>query len=223
MAQKRLVGSYGKLTVGAFGPDLVASEALVAGEWYLVKGIDGSASIFPTGAVVGFMWKASGGEILATDDVCQLWTADDMCDIQSFSMDWTSAEVQTTTFCDDYNVYVAGKVDITGTVEGVMTTGLTDGIGGFQSQFVDIVKQDDTQVDPADYVVTPALGSIVLAQLFVDKTTTTGEAEAFYLVPMSLTGFSASAGGEEAQTFSSPFRVAPIEGTSLAFYSYINQ
>lgn len=223
MAQKRLVGSYGKLTVGEFGPELIAAETLVAGEWYLITAIDATASIFPTGAVVGFMWKATGAEVLATNDICKLWTAEDMCDIQNWSLDWSSNEVSVTTFCDDYNVYVAGKIDITGSVEGVMTTGLTDTEGGFQNQFVDIVRQDDSQTDPLDYTVLPALGATVLAQLFVDKTTVTGEAEAFYLVPMALTGFSASAGGEDAQAFSSPFRVAPLEDTTLAFYSYINQ
>lgn len=223
MATKRLIGSYGKLTVGSFGEDLVAAEVLVAGEWYMIVAIDGTASIFPDGAVTGFMWKASGGETLATDDVCRLWTSEDMCDVQSWSMDWASNEVALTTFCDDYNVYAAGKVDITGSLEGVFTTGLTDLAGGFQNQFVDIVKQDDSETTPDDYVVNLAQGATMIAQLYTDKTGVVGEAETFYLVPMSLTGFSASAGGEDAQAFSSPFRVAVVEGASMAFYSYTNQ
>jgi hypothetical protein len=224
VTQKKTIGSDGKLTVGTFGAEIITPVALTVGKWYLITGIASSASAFPAGAVVGFMWKVpAAGATLASGDKAKLWTGADLCDITNWSMDWASNEVNVTSFCNDYNVYRTGKTDITGNVEGIFTVGLTDEEGGFQSQFVNIVHQNDSETSPADYKVTLAQGAILIGQLYVDKTTIVGEGEAFYLVPMSLTGFSASAGGEDAQVFSSPFRVAPLEGTELAFYRYVNQ
>jgi hypothetical protein len=172
------------------------------------------------------LYKAIGTEdITSSSDEVKLWTGTDMCDVQSWGLDMTKAEADVTTMCDNVKVYRAGKTDITGTLEGVFTMGLTNIVDGFQNQFVTIVKQDNSGVDPADYIISLAEGATVLAKLYVDKTTETGEAEGFYYVPISLTGFSASAGGEDAQTFSAPFRVAPTSSGEavFAFYEYVNQ
>lgn len=220
---KRLIGSDGKLTVGSFGDDLIAAAVLEIGKWYLVVGIDDTASVLPTGAVIGFMFKAVTADTLATNDIVREWTSTDMCDVQSWSLDWAGNEVPVTTFCDGYSVYRKGKDDISGAIEGVFSTDVTDLEGGFLNQFCDIVAQDPSESDPDDYKIFLAKGATMIAQLYADETTAADETEAFYLVPLSVTGFSASAGGEDAQTFSSPFRVAPIEGASMAFYKYKNQ
>jgi len=216
---KRLIGNDGKLTVGSFGALMEASDNLVIGTWYLVISV-GTASVFPDGAAAGYMFKSAAADTLATGDSCKAWTSVDMCDIQSFSLEFSRGEVEVTTMCDSTKVYRAAKTDITGTLEGVFTQGVTDSKDGFQNQFVSIVKQDDSAAEP--YVIDMVGDSIIIAQLYTDKTTTEGEWESFYLVPMTLTGFSASAGGDEAQAFSSGFRVAPTEGASIAFYEYKN-
>jgi len=216
---KRLIGSDGKLSVGVFGELLEPSDTLVIGTWYLVITV-GSASKFPSGAAPGYMFKAETAEVLATGDSCKAWTSSDMCDVQTWSLEFSKGEVDVTTMCDSSKVYRAAKTDITGSLEGVFTVGVTDSKDGFQNQFVSIVKQDADATEP--YSIDMVGDSTIIAQLFTDKTTQEGEWESFYLVPMTLTGFSASAGGDEAQAFSSGFRVAPVDGAGIAFYEYKN-
>lgn len=220
---KRLIGSDGKLVVGQWGTPVVSSESLVAGTWYVITAIDSTASAFPSGAIVGYMYKADGTETLAADDIAEPWEGTSMCDIQSWGLDFTKAEANVTAFCDNVNVYRGGKTDATGSLEGVFTTGLTSIVGGFQNQFVTVVHQDGSLVDPADYTISLAKGATVFAQLYTDDTEVSGESEGFYWVPVSLTGFSASAGGEDAQAFSAPFRIAPDDKAEFAYYEYVNQ
>lgn len=216
---RRLIGSDGKLTVGSFGELLEPSDTLVIGTWYLVFTV-GSASVFPDGATAGYMFKATAADTLATGDSCKAWASVDLCDVQSWGLEFSKGEVDVTTMCDSSKVYRAAKTDITGTLEGVFTVGVTDSKDGFQNQFVSIVKQDDDATEP--YVIDMVGDATIIAQLYTDKTTVEGEWESFYLVPLTLTGFSASAGGDEAQAFSSGFRVAPTDGASIAFYEYKN-
>ncbi len=221
---KRLIGSDGKLVVGTFGAT-IDTGTLTVDVWYLVTVVGGS-SVLPTNAVVGYLYKADGTEdFTASGDEAKPWTGTDLCDVQSWGLDMSKAEAEVTTMCDNVRVYRAGKTDVTGNLEGVFTIGVTNLVGGFQNQFVTIVKQDDAGTPPADYVISLAAGATVLAKLYVDKTVVTGESEGFYYVPISLTGFSAAAGGEDAQTFTAPFRVAPsASGEAVfAFYEYVNQ
>jgi len=221
MANKRLVGSDGKIIVGTYGTAITGGADTVAGTWYRVDAIDDTASALPAGVEVGYLWFAVGTTTLVDDDTLAPFTGSALCDVQSFSMEWSKAEVDVTTMCDTEMVFRAGKTDVSGSIEGVFTMGITNLAGGLLNQFVTIVAQNDATASPGDYVVNIASDATVLGQLYVDDTTTAGESEAFYLVPMSLTGFSASAGGEDAQTFSSPFRVAPSD-TGVVFYSYVN-
>lgn len=211
---KRLVGADGKLTSGSFGTAVIAGAVLADGTWYRVDAIDAS-TVFPAGVVVGYMFRGDGTLTLVGDDVASPFEGTDLCDIQSWGLDYTKSESEVTTMCDDQKVYRSGKTDVTGSIEGVMTIGVTDLDNGFQNQFVTIVKQDGSTYD-----FFAAENQEFYVQLYTDKTTAAGEVEAFYFMPITVTGFSASAGGEDAQTFSSPFRVAPsTEG--VVFYEYV--
>ena len=210
---RRLIGSDGKLTIGTFGPEITTGD-LVEGSWYIVTAL-ATASGLPTGATVGYMFK-SEGETLVSGDKVKLWTGTDMCDVQSWGLEFSKDSVDVTTFCDNVRTKRAGKTDVTGTCEGVFTTEVTSIDGGFLNQFMDIVRQNETA-----YTVKVAEGSTMLCQLYADKTADDpGEVEAFYLAPIELTGFSASAGGEDAQAFSAPFVIAPGDGLKFAYYEY---
>jgi hypothetical protein len=210
---KRLIGSDGKLVIGSFGAEITTGD-LTEGLWYLVTAVGGTTAL-PSGATVGFMVKGTG-ETLASGDKVKLWTGQDMCDVQSWGLEFAKDSVDVTTFCDNVRTKRAGKTDVTGTCEGVFTTQVTSIEGGFLNQFMDIVRQDDTT-----YKVILAEGSTMLCQLYADKTADDpGEVEAFYLAPIELTGFSASAGGEDAQSFSAPFVIAPSDDMKFAYYEF---
>lgn len=210
---KRLIGSDGKLVIGQFGPEVTTGD-LIEGSWYLVIAL-GATTGLPAGATEGYMLKGSG-ETLGTGDIVKLWTGTDMCDLQSWSIEFQKDSVDVTTFCDNVRTKRAGKTDVTGSCEGVFTSEVTSIDGGFLNQFMDIVRQTE-----AAYKVTLAEGVTMLCQLYADKTANDpGEVEAFYLAPIELTGFSASAGGEDAQSFSAPFVIAPSDEVKFAYYEF---
>lgn len=212
---KRLVGADGKLTSGSFGTEIVVGATLAEGVWYKIVAIDAASSVFPSGCEVGYLYRGNGSDVLLTDDIAAPFEGVDLCDIQNWGLDFSKSESDVTTMCDEQNVYRAGKTDVTGSIEGVMTIGVTDADNGFQNQFVSIVKQES-----GVYNLFPADDSEFYVQLYTDKTVDGGDIESFYFLPISVTGFSASAGGEDAQTFSSPFRVAPSD-TGVVFYEYV--
>jgi len=216
---KRLIGSDGALMAGHFGPELSDGEVLVKNSSYRIIAIDETLSIFPTGAVVGYLYDSTeGGEILATGDICEAFVNDLICDIQSWSMDFSKAEVDVTTLCDNSKAYRASKYDdITGGLEGIMTSGLTDRAEGFLNRFVTIVNQ--TGAD--DYTVNLKDDAEIWVQLYTDFSEEPGDRTGYYFSPIVLTGFSASAGGDDAQTFSSPFRIAPSD-VGVVYYAIDN-
>lgn len=216
MENKRLVGADGKLLTGIFGADLIVGEVLVAGTWYKVIGVENAGSALPLGVAEGYLFKATGGEELVGADIVQEFESVSMCDIQTWSLEFSKAEIEVTTMCDSQKAYRTGKTDVTGSIEGVMTMDITDGTNGFLNQFVTIVHQD-----AGTYTIEVAEDGEMYVMLYVDSTDVVGEKEAFYFCPVSVNGFSASAGGEDAQTFSSPFRVAPSD-QGVVFYEYEN-
>jgi len=206
MAEKRLIGSDGEIIIGQYGPELTDGDILSSDKSYVIDAIDPTNSVFPPGAEVGYLYDATQDIPLAAGDICRHFSGTKLCDIQSWSMDFSKAEVDVTTLCDETKSYRASKYDdITGNLEGVMTTEITDAPNGLLNQFVTIVEQDgDTSM-----TIMPKEGVEVYAQLFTDNTEVSGEVTGYYFTPIVLTGFSASAGGDDAQTFSTPFRIAP--------------
>lgn len=215
MAEKRLIGSDGALFVGDFGTEVIEGETLDDGTFYEIVAVGGS-TVFPAGAEEGYLIKGAG-ETLGTGDIAKPFEGIPMCDIQSWAMDFSKAEVETTTLCDNEKTYRASKYDeISGTMEGIMINGITDEPNALLNRFVNIVSQDSSS-----YTISPKMGSSLYAQLITDDTTEVGEDFSFYFLPVVLTGFSASAGGDEAQAFSSPFR-AGSSTSGVTYYKFEN-
>lgn len=215
MAEKRLIGSDGSLFVGAFGDEITEGDTLEEGKFYEVVAI-GSLTTFPIGAEVGYIVKGNDAPLLA-DDIAKPFDGEPMCDIQGWSMDFSKAEVETTTLCNNEKTYRASKYDdISGNFEGIMIQGITDAPNALLNRFVNIVSQDGTT-----YSVAPKTGSSLFAQLITDDTNEAGEFYSFYFLPVVLTGFSASAGGDDAQTFSTPFRAASSTN-GVTYYKFEN-
>jgi len=220
MAVKKLIGSDGSLWAGQYGPALVAAEILEANRAYKIVAIDETASVFPVGSEVGYLFDSGplGAQVLATNDSCMLFDGKELCDVQSWSLDFTKAEVDVTSLCSQNKEYRASKYDdITGGLEGIMTSGITDLDGSMLNQFVTIIHQEDDTT----YTISPKEGIEIFVQLFTDTTEESGETTGYYFSPVVLTGFSGSAGGDDAQTFSTPFRIAPSD-VGLCYYVVAN-
>ena len=208
MANKtRLIGFYGKFSTASLGVE-VTTGLLTADTWYVPTTIGGTSTL-PAGATVKYVFQADGTEDITTSgDVVKAITFSDLCDIQTWSLDFSKAEIDVTTLCDDQNKYLAGRTDVTGSAEGVYTIGITDVAGGFMNGFIDIVRQQDSggavSIDTLN-------DDPIVAILYKQKDGSSGETEAFYVAPATITSFSDSVSGADAQAFSSSFRIAPSD------------
>ncbi len=202
MSRTRLIGNYGKFAKMTLGAEVAAATVLTADTWYVPTAIDGSTAM-PTGVTLKYLFKADGTETLTGTDAAKPVTFSDLCDIQSWGLEFTNAEVDVTTLCDDVNKFLTGRTDVSGTADGVYTIGTTDVDGGFMNNFIDIVRQADAggaiTIDAID-------DSAIVAVLYKQELATSGETEQFYVVPAVVTSFSDSVSGTDAQAFSSAFR-----------------
>ncbi len=217
MARDRLIGNYGKFATAALGAN-VTTGTLDDEGFYIVIAI-GTTSVLPATVVVGYGFTADGTEDLTGgggDDV-KLMTFTDLCDIQGWSLDLQSEETEVTTLCDEQKLYKAGRIDVSGTAEGVFTIGTTDGTGGFANSFVAIVKQvgDGNAVTVSEVDNDP-----IYAILFKQKDDTVGETETYYVAPIVITSFSDSVSGSDAQAFSTAFRLT--NDSEVNFHLYEN-
>jgi hypothetical protein len=218
MAITTLKGEYGKLVTVTLGAEVTSGTTLTDETWYLVTGVDSSSSGLPSGAAVGYLLRSDGTEALAGDDAAKPLTKTDLCDIQSWNMDFSRADIDVTTLCDDQKRYLAGKTDVNGTLEGVFKIGTTDQDGGLLNKFVALVDAAS-----GSYDIDAIDDSAIYAELVTQKNTDAGETEQFYFAPLTINAFSQGASaGDEAQTFSSGFRISPDDtnGVKLAYYSY---
>ncbi len=217
MAKDRLIGNYGKVATGALGAS-VTTGTLDDEGLYIVQAI-GTTSVLPAGTVVGSPFTADGTEDLTGgggDDV-KLLTLTDQCDVQNWSLEFSANEVEVTTLCDSSKVYKKGRVDPSGTIEGVFILGTSDVAGGFANNFVPIVTQAD---DGGAVTVNAIDDDPVYLILYKQEDSSSGETEAFYIVPSVILSFSDTVTDGEAQSFSSSFR--PTSDSEVDFVLYEN-
>lgn len=212
MARDRLSGEYGKLATGALGSEETTTFA--DGTYYIVSGVDASTALTGS-AAVGYLYRG-GGETLASGDAGYPITFTNQCDIKSWNLDFAIGEIDVTGLCDNSTVFVKGKTDVTGSIEGTYTIGTTDSANGFQNQVVDIVKQAAATytIDAID------TGNVLYAFLYTQKATTAGETESLYVAPIITTGFTHGVAINEAQAFSSGMRITSDDTNNVKFHYF---
>lgn len=202
MAREKLIGYFGKLAQAA--TSTVTTGTLTESAKYIVKVIGGSSTL-PAGVEVGKAFIADGTEdITSSGDEVILLTESDKCDVSQWSIDLSKPEIDVSTLCSEVNEYLAGRPDLSGTLEGMYKIGSTDVADGVLNSFVDIVSQAGeggavTVNDQSD-------GNLVLL-LYKQKDTTAGETLQLYIAPVVITTYSDSISGADAQGFSAGFRI----------------
>lgn len=204
MARQELVGFYGKLAQAATSD--VSTGTLEADVKYVVKTIGGSSAL-PAGVEVGKSFVSDGTEdITASGDVVVKLLETDKCDVTSWAFDLSKPEIDVSTLCDEVNKYLAGRPDLSGTLEGIYKIGTTDVDDGILNSFIDIVRQ----AGPGGAVTVDQSGDGQLVLLlYKQKDTTAGETEQVYVAPVTITSYSDTVSGQDAQAFTTAFRIAP--------------
>ncbi len=205
---QKLVGDDGFLQAVEFGAEVAGDglTALPVGAYLITK--IAAVSAFP--APVSGGDAAAAGDVIvietgntitpATDDNVVTLTLTDKCDVSDFTMEFSKEEIEVTTLCDDVKKYRAGKADMTGTVNGVFTVGVTDDKDGPLRQFIRVVFQDgDNSFDSFAQEE-----SIFFGFFYVNIKNTADKMWVAAPVQFYGNGLGGEIGG--SQSFSSPFR-----------------
>jgi len=203
----RLVGVDGKLVRVTYG-DTESGESVPNDGWYEITA-KAESSELPDAANVGDLIYLEEDDTLAADDEVTSLELTDHCDVTEFSFDIDKSEIDVTTLCDNVRRYRGGKTDMSGSLNGITTLGLTDEDGWVINQFLRVVRQQADGNGGIDYEVSEIDDSPIYLMGVVKEGIKPGEREAFVWARVTMLGSELGASGEDAQSFSSEFRIAP--------------
>jgi len=219
---RKLTGNDGLVYKATIGVEVVGNAVLAMPVGLHLVTAVAAATGFPaktTGTIieVGRLIRVRTGQTItpAVGDKFKTLTLATLCDITSFTMPFTAAEIDTTTFCDDIMTYEVGKVDMQGTMDGITTIGTTTDNGGLLNRFIDIIKQDGI----TSYDVYQSSAEVYFGYFVVNKTAAKGDELAVF-APVNLFGASLGGAMGDAQGFSSNFRFASYDGILPALYRF---
>lgn len=225
MAEKEyLVGSDGKLVTVALGTELVGDgisdlDDLVGGGtgsgegWYVITAL-AAASALPAGLAVNDLFWDDGTLVPATDDKVKFMTETEQSDVTSFKITIDRSEIDVTPLGFDYKVYRGGKRDMSGSLEGITTIGKTDAAGWVLNNFIKTIEQ----AAAGTVIVREVDESAIYLKGIIQKDASSGEKEAFIWCKILLLGTELGAAGEDAQSWSSNFRIAPDADVTPTLY-----
>jgi hypothetical protein len=212
-----LTGDDGFLSHAVFGSEIAGDGAtpLPVGT-YMVTAVAASSG-FPAPVASGASIAAGDFLVVETgititpeigDDVVEI-TLTDQCDISSWTMEFSKDEIDITRLCNNIKVYRAGKADMSGTIAGVYTTGVTNSATGKLREFITLANQDGSN----SFDKFAQQENIILGFFYLNVKT--GIADKQYVVaPYQL--YANGIGGEQGspQSFSGSFRFTTFTYTS---------
>lgn len=219
-----LVGDDGLIMTGAEGTTYEGDgtktlNRLVGGEsdgdgsgMYLIAAIADSDSIIPKGMKVGELYPALGTEKLAAGDKLTKLNLTHVADATGWQFQITQSEIDVTRLKDNFKKYRLGKKEATGTVNSIMTLGISDEADGIVAKTMKLFRRTaDGTVTVSEIENTPVyfLG-------YVRKTSTPGETEAFVFAQVYLYNMNLGGQAGNAQSYDSSMRMT---GMDPVFYS----
>lgn len=209
---KRLTGKDGKVFLATKGAEVTGdgTTKLAKGSFYIPTVILASGSGFPANAKVGVVLVGDGTSApKATEKYIPLTNAP-QCDITSASVEFSKGEIDITTLCDDIMKYAAGMTEATGSLEGITTLGKSE---PFIAKFVDVQKQAAN----GTITTTAQNDDVVIVALELNKADSSDADVAYFFTPAVITSFNLGVTINEAQTFTSNFRIAQDDVLQPAF------
>lgn len=200
--KKRLIGRDGKVYQAQKGAVITGNgtTVLTKGEFYIPVAI-GSTTGFPNGVQVGYPFVGDGASIPTSGDKYLALTLKSQCDITSAEVEFEKDEIDITTLCDDIRKYASGFSDATGTLEGITTLDLSEPM---IAKFVTVQKQDNLGA-----ITTIAQNDDPLVVVIeLNKIDNSDADRALFFAPVTLNGYTLGVNIDDAQTFSSGFRIA---------------
>lgn len=195
----RLVGSDASLMSMSFGPALVTGTA-TSGVWYQIATVSGTA-VFPAGYVVGDL-VLGNGQAFSASNSAKLATETVVADCNSFDFQFSADEIEVTTLVDGIKKYRKGKVDLSGTINGINTISEMRKAGSIVNRFIRVVTATSVNVATLNTLAESAF----YIKAYLQDSTTSGESLVFLFGQVELYGYSAGAAIGDAQSYSSGVR-----------------
>lgn len=204
MNADRLVGSDASFFKATVAAAATTAGAMVAGSFYKIATISGTA-VFPTGYAVGDIFIGDSAKTLSAGNSAYLLTATEVVDANSFTIDLSADEIEVTTLTDTAKKYRKGKTDVSGTVEGINFISEMKKAGSILNRFF------KTASATSAYVVS-TLNTVVASEIYgvfylQDDGTTSGETQAFMVAQIEFFGYKLGAAISDAQSWSSGIRL----------------
>lgn len=201
--KKRLTGRDGKVYQAAKSATITGNGTtkLTKGSIYVPLTIASTSSGFPANAAVGVPLVGDGTSAPAATETYIELTLTSQCDITSAEVEFSKDEIDITTLCDNIMKYASGVTDASGTLEGITTLDLSEPM---IAKFVTVQKQSSTgAITTIAQNDTPLVVAIEL-----NKVDASGADRALFFAPVILNGYTLGVAVNEAQTFTSEFRIA---------------
>ena len=227
--EKPLVGDDGAFYTGKLGSTeyegdgtktlhvLVGGTGATSGGegMFVITAKAASGSVFPDKAKVGELYPALGTEVLAVGDKVKKLALTHVADCTGWQIDITQSEIDVTRLVDKFKKYRLGKKDASGTVNSIMTLGVSDEADGMIAKTIKTFRRKISG-QTTTVTITDVANDPVYFLGYVNKTDVPGETEAFIFGQVYL--FNVKLGGStgNAQSFDSSMR---LTGQDPVFYS----
>lgn len=201
--RKRLIGKDGKVYRGVKGTEITGNgeTTLTKGTFYVPTVIVETGSGFPAGVKKGRVFVGDGTSVPSENDKYIELTLIPQCDVTSASVEFDNDEIDVTTLCDEIKKYRSGFTDASGSIEGITTLDLTEST---ISKFVSVQKQDNTGA----ITTIEKNDDVLILALELNKIDNSDADRAIFFTPAVLNGYNLEVAIDDAQTFTSDFRIA---------------
>lgn len=228
MEEKPLVGDDGAFFTAKLGKEyegdgtktlnvLVSGASATSGGdgMYIVTAKANSNSIFPSLLKVGELFPAVGTEVLASGDKVKKLDLTHVADCTGWQFQITQSEIDVTRLKDNFKKYRLGKKDATGTVNSILTLGVSDQADGMIAKTMKTFRRA-ISASQTTVTVTEIGNDPVYFLGYVNKTDVPGETEAFVFGQVYLYNITLGGSTGNAQSYDSSMR---LTGNDPVFYS----
>ena len=226
--EKPLVGDDGAFFTAKLGQEyegdgtktlnvLVSGASAASGGdgMYIVTAKANSNSIFPSLLKVGELFPAVGTEVLASGDKVKKLDLTHVADCTGWQFQITQSEIDVTRLKDNFKKYRLGKKDATGTVNSILTLGVSDQADGMIAKTMKTFRRSISASQTT--ITVKEIGNDPVYFLgYVNKTDVPGETEAFVFGQVYLYNITLGGSTGNAQSYDSSMR---LTGNDPVFYS----
>lgn len=226
--EKPLVGDDGKFMTGKKGQTYSGDgtktlNALVAGNeahsggdgMYIITAM-GSETFFPGGMKIGELYPATGKEVLKQGDKLQKIDFTEVADCTGWQLQITQAEIDVTRLKDEFKKYRLGKKDATGTVNSIMTLGVSDEPDGMVGRNMKLFRRTIEEGGTEKVTVSIPSGESLYFLGYLNMTDVPGETQAFVFAEIYLYNMNLGGSTGNAQSYDASMR---LTGQDPVFYS----